>query len=91
MPGLVPGIHVFLARVDKDVEAGTSPAMTRDEVTDTANESQEALRRSDFVIFNQPNVMIAVTPPQRYRASDRIRCAPSPGTVARLNPGRRNP
>jgi hypothetical protein len=28
MPGLVPGIHVFATSEVKDVEAGTSPAMT---------------------------------------------------------------
>jgi hypothetical protein len=28
MPGLVPGIHVFLLRCKEDVDAGTSPAMT---------------------------------------------------------------
>jgi hypothetical protein len=28
MPGLVPGIHVFFAVVDKTWMAGTSPAMT---------------------------------------------------------------
>lgn len=28
MPGLVPGIHVFKFFANKDVKAGTSPAMT---------------------------------------------------------------
>jgi hypothetical protein len=29
MPGLVPGIHVFGVVGEKDVVAGTSPAMTK--------------------------------------------------------------
>jgi hypothetical protein len=32
MPGLVPGIHAFFARLNKTWMAGTSPAMTNDEV-----------------------------------------------------------
>jgi hypothetical protein len=30
MPGLVPGIHVFLLAANKSWMAGTSPAMTKD-------------------------------------------------------------
>ena len=32
MPGLVPGIHVFVSMSEKTWMAGTSPAMTKEKV-----------------------------------------------------------
>ena len=38
MPGLVPGIYVFLSYATKTWMAGTSPAMTVDECNDESGE-----------------------------------------------------
>jgi hypothetical protein len=47
MPGLVPGIHVYLVSVAKTWMAGTSPAMTIISVSSSANGSARSAARRE--------------------------------------------
>src|SRR5690242_8517104 len=93
MPGLVPGIHVFLSRL-KTWMAGTSPAMTNDFNGSQRGATDERPLQTDRRTRNRirapPYRPLAAR--RRYHAGDRRRKEPRPADerdAARRDPAGR--